>query len=188
MTIAKRNAMMLKYAYIVEIVARKLWRRYPQSTRDDLIQYGFIGLMQAIKAFDPTRGWKFETFCPLRIKGAMIDGIRAEDWVPRGARERYAADGLDLPDVEMRGEWGDIACYDDPTMEACRNDIKASLTRHLTPMEKTLFLAYYYEGANCDEIGHRLNVCGSRVSQIRSNIVERIRATLSPDDIRLEVA
>ena len=67
--------------------AERIWARLPEGVElDDLISAGTFGLMDAIKAFDMTRGVKFETYCVPRIRGAMLDELRTMDWVPRLVR------------------------------------------------------------------------------------------------------
>ncbi|MBT2657846.1 FliA/WhiG family RNA polymerase sigma factor [Bacillus sp. ISL-18] len=79
-----------QYLYLVERMASRLSINIPQRMiqKEDLLGLGYIGLLEAIKKFDYTKGYQFETFGLWRIKGAMLDGIRQMDWVPRGLRER----------------------------------------------------------------------------------------------------
>jgi len=60
----------------------------PHVDEDDLLGYGVFGLLDALQKFDPSRGVKFETYATLRIRGAMIDGLRSMDWVPHSARQK----------------------------------------------------------------------------------------------------
>ena len=67
----------------------RIWSRLPDGVElDDLISAGVFGLMDAINAFDLTRGVKFETYCVPRIRGAMLDELRTMDWVPRLVRSK----------------------------------------------------------------------------------------------------
>jgi RNA polymerase sigma factor for flagellar operon FliA len=76
--------------HLVDKMANRLSVSIPQRMipREDLIGLGYIGLLEAIKKFDYTKGYQFETYGLWRIKGAMLDGIRQMDWVPRGLREK----------------------------------------------------------------------------------------------------
>jgi RNA polymerase sigma factor for flagellar operon FliA len=77
------------FRYKVRFVAVKLARDLPASTDlDDLISTGFIGLMDAAEKFDPTRGVKFETYAEFRIRGAILDDLRKQDWMSRTARDK----------------------------------------------------------------------------------------------------
>lgn len=81
-----------KYRYKVRAIAMKLARELPASVDvDDLFSMGFIGLMDAAEKFDPKRGAKFDTYAEFRIRGAIIDELRKQDWVPRSARDRMDA-------------------------------------------------------------------------------------------------
>ncbi|QCJ42409.1 FliA/WhiG family RNA polymerase sigma factor [Bacillus sp. S3] len=79
-----------QYMHLVERVANKLSLAIPQRIipKEDLISLGYIGLIEAIQHFDYKKGFQFETYGLWRIKGAMLDGIRKMDWIPRGLREK----------------------------------------------------------------------------------------------------
>jgi RNA polymerase sigma factor for flagellar operon FliA len=81
-----------KYRYKVRAIALKLARDLPASVDvDDLYSMGYLGLMDAADKFDPRRGAKFDTYAEFRIRGAIIDELRKQDWVPRSARDRMDA-------------------------------------------------------------------------------------------------
>lgn len=78
-----------KYASLVKITAYRLIGRLPSSHFvEDLISCGTIGLLEAIESFNPNLDIKFETFAKFRIRGAMIDEMRARDWIPRSVRAK----------------------------------------------------------------------------------------------------
>ncbi|GIW97187.1 MAG: RNA polymerase sigma factor [Pirellulaceae bacterium] len=84
-----RNQLIEHYMPLVKYNAEKIWQRLPDGVeRDDLISAGVFGLMDAIDAFDLQRGVKFETYCVPRIRGAILDELRAMDWVPRLVRSK----------------------------------------------------------------------------------------------------
>ena len=86
-TPALRNRLMEIYMPIVKHNAERIRTRLPGNVEiDDLLQVGAIGLMDAINGFDIDRGVKFETFCSARVCGAILDGLRSMDWVPRQVR------------------------------------------------------------------------------------------------------
>jgi len=77
------------YRDLVKYCAERLHSKLPDKVElDDLISAGNFGLMDAINAFDPSRGVKFETYCAPRIKGSILDELRSMDWVPRLVRAR----------------------------------------------------------------------------------------------------
>ena len=113
-----RNQLVLQYSPLVKYVAGRVRSGLPQSVESaDLVSEGVIGLMDAIDKFDPDRGWTFQTYAVPRIRGAIIDSIRAADWVPRSVRTKLrdvekARDALqdsldrDPTDAEIAAEAG----------------------------------------------------------------------------------
>src|SRR5213596_1268769 len=84
-----RNRLIEQYLPLVKYNGERIWSRLPDGVElDDLISAGVFGLMDAINAFDLTRGVKFETYCVPRIRGAMLDELRTMDWVPRLVRSK----------------------------------------------------------------------------------------------------
>ena len=82
-----RNRLVEMYLPLVKYNGERIWSRLPEGVElDDLISAGVFGLMDAIDAFDLSRGVKFETYCVPRIRGAMLDELRTMDWVPRLVR------------------------------------------------------------------------------------------------------
>jgi RNA polymerase sigma factor for flagellar operon FliA len=87
-----RNRLVLQYAPLVKYVAGRLRTRMPDSVDpDDLVSDGVLGLMDAIERFEPARGLSFQTFAVPRIRGAIIDGMRSMDFVPRSVRDKLRA-------------------------------------------------------------------------------------------------
>ena len=249
-----RNLLMENYRDIVRYAGERLHKKLPPGFEvDDLISDGIFGLMDAIKHFDPERHVKFETYCSLRIRGAMLDGIRNEDYVARIARLRQKqvdkANGiLELrlnrtPDKEeileelsnleyrdytgesnarLRGrefnhekkaelifkDGGDIGkrvslsikiedagedVYEvnpdfvkeenPPYFRMERKEIQESLTKGFTREEKLIILLYDYQEMQMREIGDVIGISESRVSQMHSSIILRLKAqlTLNPE-------
>lgn len=84
-----RDWLVVHYASLVKFVAGRLAAGLPKSVdTGDLVSAGVFGLMNAIDKFDPANGAKFETYAIPRIRGAILDGLRALDWVPRSVRSR----------------------------------------------------------------------------------------------------
>ena len=87
-----RDRLILHYAPLVKYVAGRMAVGLPQNVdQSDLVSYGIFGLMDAIKKFEPSRGYKFETYAIARIKGAVLDELRSIDWVPRSVRAKARA-------------------------------------------------------------------------------------------------
>ena len=83
-----REAYVIEYAPMVKHIANRLAARLPSNFQvDDLIQAGMIGLLEATEKFDPSRQTKFKTYAEIRVRGAMLDELRAKDWIPRSVRD-----------------------------------------------------------------------------------------------------
>ena len=84
-----RNRLVLRYSPLVKYVAGRIRPGLPQSIdMADLLSDGVFGLMDAIEKFEPERGLQFQTYAVPRIRGAILDGLRATDWVPRAVRSK----------------------------------------------------------------------------------------------------
>lgn len=82
-----RDEIILKYAPLVKYVVGRISMKLPPSVDlDDLFQAGILGLIDAVSKFEPERGYKFPTYAEFRIRGAILDELRAMDWVPRAVR------------------------------------------------------------------------------------------------------
>lgn len=115
-----RNALIEQYLPLVRYHGERVWSRLPDEVDlDDLVSSGIFGLMDAIDAFDPARGVKFETYCVPRIRGAMLDELRNMDWVPRLVRSR--ARKLSEANKELSDRLGRL-----PTQEELAKHLKMS--------------------------------------------------------------
>jgi len=100
-----RNRLVERYLPLVKYNGERIWARLPEGVElDDLISAGVFGLMDAIDAFDLSRGVKFETYCVPRIRGAMLDELRCMDWVPRLVRSK--ASKLTKASKELEAQLG----------------------------------------------------------------------------------
>jgi RNA polymerase sigma factor for flagellar operon FliA len=100
-----RNQLIEAYLPTVKSVAERLKLKLPESVDiDDLFSAGVIGLMDAIDKFEPERCVRFETYCSQRIRGAILDDLRKNDWVPRMIRTK--SNSLDRTRAELAGELG----------------------------------------------------------------------------------
>ncbi len=98
-----RNMLVEMYLPLVKYNGERIWSRLPEGVElDDLISAGVFGLMDAIDAFDLTRGVKFETYCVPRIRGAMLDELRTMDWVPRLVRSKASKLNEAIKTLEAR--------------------------------------------------------------------------------------
>ena len=98
-----RNRLVEMYLPLVKYNGERIWARLPEGVElDDLISAGVFGLMDAIDAFDLSRGVKFETYCVPRIRGAMLDELRTMDWVPRLVRSKASKLNEAVKNLEAR--------------------------------------------------------------------------------------
>ncbi len=98
-----RNRLVEIYLPLVKYNGERIWSRLPEGVElDDLISAGVFGLMDAIDAFDLSRGVKFETYCVPRIRGAMLDELRTMDWVPRLVRSKASKLNEAIKTLEAR--------------------------------------------------------------------------------------
>ncbi|MCD8547360.1 MAG: RNA polymerase sigma factor FliA [Aeromonadaceae bacterium] len=222
------TALIERHAPLVKRIGQHLLARLPSSVQlDDLIQAGMIGLLEASRNFDGSKGASFETYAGIRIRGAMIDEIRRGDWVPRSvhrnsrmisdaidaveqalgrdARDKEVAEHLSLSLDEYHLMLNDAACGriigiedlgvsldvigessdDTPEGESftglASDRFQAALADCIDglPEREGLVLSLYYdEELNLKEIGQILNVSESRVSQIHSQAMHRVRARM----------
>ncbi|MGB5395586.1 MAG: RNA polymerase sigma factor FliA [Gammaproteobacteria bacterium] len=97
------DELMSQYAPLVKRTAYHLMGRLPSNVQlDDLIQAGMIGLFEALKAYDSTKGASFETYARIRIRGAMIDEVRRGDWTPRSVYKKSRQISSAVKEVEER--------------------------------------------------------------------------------------
>lgn len=135
-----RDQLIENYLGVVQSVATSVASNLPKSVdRDDLVSVGYIGLMDAIEKFEPSRGLKFETYAVNRIRGQMLDELRSTDWVPRSVRSRtkqvesastYLAErhGRSVSDVEVAKEL-------DLTVERVRSDRDQTFAGRMVPLD-----------------------------------------------------
>tara|TARA_B100001248_G_C27399032_1_gene468313 strand:+ start:7086 stop:7865 length:780 start_codon:yes stop_codon:yes gene_type:complete len=101
----QKDKLIMEYAPLIKFIAQKIAARLPSNIElDDLISSGVIGLMDAIEKYDPSRDNKFKTYAEFRIRGAILDELRAQDWVPRSVRDK--AKLLDRTIVKLEATLG----------------------------------------------------------------------------------
>lgn len=237
-----KDEIVIEYAPLIKFIAMKIASRLPANIElDDLISCGVIGLMDAIDKFDPSRDNKFKTYAEFRIRGAILDELRAQDWVPRSIREKAklvertytkleANLGRPATDEEMCDELNisqdefhellnkaksvSLLNIDDSTtfnrgdkklmaglMESSRSANPYSAVNYknmrdkikegiksLPEKQRLVLSLYYYEDLNLKEIGQVLDVTESRVSQLHTQAILKLKGKLrtvvdSPEDL-----
>lgn len=225
-----RNYMIIKYRDVVRFTAERMAMRLPSEVDfDDLMSAGLFGLMDAINAYDPDRGVKFETYCTQRIRGAIYDELRSMDWVPRLVRARTSKyentrkqiemesgtaatddeiakrlqmngeeykklkrDSRPVSQVSLNRKWFETDSSKDvreidvikdtrqqnPLLAVQSQDLQGLLTKGLSRAERLIVILYYYEEMTMKEIGITLDLSESRVSQMHSSILARLKAQM----------
>jgi RNA polymerase sigma factor for flagellar operon FliA len=86
----KREKLIMQYAPLVKNIVGRLAAKLPidSADKEDLVNVGIMGLMSALEKYDTTRNVQFETYASFRIRGAVLDELRAKDWVPRATRSK----------------------------------------------------------------------------------------------------
>ncbi len=179
-----RERLVVAYSPMVKFVAGRLGAGLPSHVEDaDLISYGLVGLIGAIERFEPERGIKFETFAMTRIRGSIIDELRSLDWVPRSVRSR--AREIEQAQAKLEHELQRAPTADegaaDPQEALASNEVKDRLTEaigSLPEREQLVVALYYYENLTLREIGEVLGVTESRVSQLHTKAVMRLKSHL----------
>jgi|SRR4051812_4932184 RNA polymerase sigma factor for flagellar operon FliA len=228
---AQREALLLEQLPQVKFIARRIHDRLPQHVElEDLINAGVVGLIDALKKYDPTKNVQFKSYAQFRIRGAILDSLRELDWSPRELRHkarrieeisrtlaqklgRAATDqeiaqglevslheyqlllgelrGLDIGTIHAEsnedGEEEELFDYviDDPQTDPFRLCLQSEMKQllgeavgKLPERERQVLALYYYEELTMKEIGEALGVVESRVSQLHTSAMVRLRSTL----------
>jgi RNA polymerase sigma factor for flagellar operon FliA len=195
-----RNEALVEFYPMVERIAHKAAATYglPAGVdAEDLVSCGVLGLAEAWERFDPERGVAFEAFAIPRIKGAVIDAIRAADWVPRKARQRARTTGEPVAmlvsiDSDRSGDDGDHSPADklvdvgaiepgaDLLAAEGRRELMGALNR-LPDRERTIITLHYFERVALQDIAKSFGVTESRVSQLHTRALRMLRAALEAE-------
>ncbi len=231
-TLEVQERLITEFAPKIRIMANRLATRLPAHLDvDDIINVGVIGLMDAMTKYDPDRETMFKTYAEFRIRGAMLDEIRAMDWVPRSVREKAAklrnayqaleqklgrpateeevAKELELDlsmvqkmlhqvahtavlslddlGVDSARETSIVECISqeglpDPLQNLLQKDtwdLLGEAIEHLPKKERTVVTLYYYEELTMREIGSVLGITESRVSQLHSQAILRVKGKVA---------
>ena len=188
-SIASRNRLVEAYIPLVKNIAEFIRNRLPSSVlHDDLVSDGTIGLTEAIERFSPSRGVKFGSYSRLRIQGAIVDGLRRMDWMPRAERLRGRAKEmrslntrvrrLDQDDEDAPQELWQVLpslTASNPLKVLTEGELFREFNRFLDPRERVIVRLYYRDGLKMLEVGKRLGICEARVSQLLQRIMKRLQ-------------
>ncbi|MBD8025746.1 FliA/WhiG family RNA polymerase sigma factor [Ureibacillus sp. Re31] len=229
------NMLIKKYKPLVSYHVQRIGAGVPKNvSRDDLMSLGMMGLFDALNKFDINRDLKFDTYASFRVRGAIIDGLRKEDWLPRSAREkakkmeaqiekleqqlmRHAtpeelAQYMDLPIEEVYQTvqehfFSNVLSINEqqdqeelegkafvirdnqtktPEQEAVHAELISDLERNIKKLndkEQLVLSLFYTEELTLTEIGEILELSTSRISQIHSKALFKLRKCLSNEVI-----
>jgi RNA polymerase sigma factor FliA len=231
MTPAEREKILMEHLPEVRFIARRIHERLPvQVPFEDLVHAGIIGLMEAVDRFDPKKQVHLKTYAKFRIRGAILDSLRAIDWSPRSLRKQARAIeeayrnlsselGRSPSEAELAARIGmgllefqqllgelhglsmgslqahpndespeeDACTYqpngpdEDPFFQCLQSEMKSRLTEAMTVLEekeRQVVGLYYFDELTMKEVGTVLGVSESRVSQIHSLALVRLRTHL----------
>jgi len=138
-----RDDLVVQHAPLVKRIAYHLMCRLPPSVQaDDLIQAGMIGLLEAARNYDSTQGASFETYAGIRVRGAMLDEIRKNDWAPRSVHRKARKVAEAVRQIEsMMGR------------DARDNEVAEALEMSLSEYHQTLQAASGYLVLSFDDLG-----------------------------------
>jgi RNA polymerase sigma factor for flagellar operon FliA len=227
----RRERLIMEYAPLVKAIANRVAMRLPPHIEvADLVNAGILGLIDAVEKFDPAKEVKFKTYAEIRIRGAILDELRAMDWIPRSVRKvinglvdayheleqrfrRPAQDqeiaellglsmegfyqlikqaaGVSLISLDKLVNYDDkkgniLSCLADPKSEDTfgmlgLSEVKDAVARaigDLPEKEKEVVSLYYYDELTMKEIGRVLDLTESRVSQIHTKAILRLRVRI----------
>lgn len=220
-----RDLLVVHYTPLVRAVAHRVGAGLPTYVdHADLIQSGVFGLIDAVERFDPERCPRFESYAAQRIRGAILDELRAQDWVPRSVRgrareleraqerlegrllraatDRELASELGVPIRELRGLTQQAQLISVEALDEAGGGVSEVFVddRAVDPMavvqahetlrqlgvavaslgerDRTVIRLYYLENRTLAEIGRQLGVTESRVCQLHTRLVGRLRGQL----------
>ncbi len=227
-----REQLVVKYIPLVKYVVGKMITNLPKNVEyEDLVEYGIIGLLDAVEKFDVNKEITFKTYAVTRVRGSIYDELRSQDWVPRSVRkmvkdverayveleavlkrvptEEEVAKHLDLPlkkleELYAKVDLGNMSSLDDVVYDGNdstttvanvvedkkvvsaqisleREELRTALIERLEELnenERLVITLYYYEKLTLKEIGKVLEISESRVSQIHSKAILKLRSKL----------
>lgn len=190
------NAEVAEYMYLVHQIAARMAKRLPSSVlRADLAAAGAVGLVDALRKHGGERGPQFEWYARTRIRGAMIDDLRQQDWLSRGARAEVTTANAREDSVS---KCGTLVAFDDlpTTSHALVSEdespldiaerqsermVLAKAVAQLPAREASIVTMHYFQGVPFNEIAAQLNVSEPRISQLHSRATKMLREILTAD-------
>ena len=190
------NAEIQQYMYLVHQIAGRMAKRVPRTVlRADLTAAGTVGLVDALRKHGGERGAQFEWYARTRIRGAIIDDLRRQDWLSRGARaeattanareDSVAKSGTFVAFEDLPKTCVALASQDESPLDAAEREservLLANAVAQLPAREASIVTMHYFEGVPFNEIAALLKVSEPRVSQLHSRATKMLREILAAD-------
>jgi RNA polymerase sigma factor for flagellar operon FliA len=187
-----RASLICHYLPLVDFIARGVARSVPPAVRPDLHGFGVIGLMDAIDKFRPERGNRFETYGSCRVRGAMRDGLRTLNWLPRGAERRAsrviekivpvdfqtARNSIGVRLQDCLSERAETSPLDDVLLAADYEEVVEAIEA-LPERERRVVFEHYYGDRKLAEIGVDMGITESRVCQLHRRALRMMHEVLT---------
>ncbi|MDD3150134.1 MAG: FliA/WhiG family RNA polymerase sigma factor [Candidatus Gastranaerophilales bacterium] len=235
-----KDKLIVQYLNLTKYIVGRLRVTLPPTiSTEDITGYGIEGLIHAIEKYSADKGTKFETYALMRIRGAIIDKIRSQDWIPRTTRKRFKdiqkvisdiqqqtgkqptikeiAEKMDLSPEKVQNAINDmqnssfVSIHDkkgdssddggveiidtiqdtnakNPMQQLEEKDVKRDLSMALAKLperERMILALYYHENMTLKEIGEAVKISESRVCQLHSQAIMKLRNLLSSNNVRL---
>ncbi|WP_203362329.1 FliA/WhiG family RNA polymerase sigma factor [Bacillus sp. REN10] len=225
------NVLVEKYMPLVSFHSQRISANLPRSVnKEDIKSLALMGLLDALTKFDPSRDLKFDTYASFRIRGAILDGLRKEDWLPRGTREKAkkieakieemeqkylrrvtaieVAEQLNLSEEEIHQTmtehlFANVLSMDEHVQDSDHSEAKGFILKDektispeeevlkgeliqelvqeiskLTAKEQMVLSLFYHEELTLTEIGEVMSLSTSRISQIHSKAIFKLKNQL----------
>lgn len=195
----RARELLAQYEPLVRKIAGGFQRKLPRNVlREDLIAAGMSGLWDAIRRHGETAGETFEWYVRVRVRGAILDELRAQDWLPRRARAAAASASAESgeyvpPPAVVRlddvSEWEQSRCLSDYSSSESAVAAKfahESLTKaveQLPERERHIVSSHYFRGVKFKELGLELGVSEPRISQLHSRAMRRLKTLMASSQL-----
>jgi RNA polymerase sigma factor for flagellar operon FliA len=179
-----------EYTPLVHKIVGGFQRRLPRNVlREDLVAAGMAGLWDAIRRHGDKHDEGFEWYVRVRVRGAILDELRAQDWLSRRARRAAAAAGDSAPPRVVRlddvGEWEQNRCLaispeaETGLSEQFLHDHLVKAVETLPERERLIVSEHYFNHVKFKSLGERLGVSEPRISQLHSRAMQRLRVVVA---------
>lgn len=188
----ERDQLITQHLYLVRGIANRLHLQVPRHVeKNDLISAGMLGLIDAAARYQAERKTYFPVYARQRIRGAMLDYMRAQSWIPRAAYQKLRAEEPDTLRFRSSGvciEGLDMAaCTAPPDTDIAEHQLRAvmgGLVRLLPERDQAILLLHYLHQRTMRDISKDLNLSEGRISQLHNAALGKLKKMLEDKNIR----